>query len=254
MRRTRPGQLELPLRLRQREAMGRAHLALEGKLLSYTIKRSPRRRAISILIDEEGLRVSAPWDATHNAIERLLRTHAQWVLRKLDEWKVRRAPPRRWADGEPLMLLGWPLALKLVPGSESVRVRGSEVLVGVPGAPHSSVPRLVQQWLQTEALHCFSERVEHYRRALGVEIVPQVHLSSARTRWGTCHTSGRIHLNWRLIQMPLRLVDYVVAHEVAHLIEMNHSQRFWRAVSRMLPDYAARRKELRHDGHRYLLV
>lgn len=254
MRRAKPDQLELPLRFRQRQAVGRAHLALEGKLVSYTIKRSFRRRAISILVDEEGLRVGAPWDATHIAIERLLRTHAQWVLRKLDEWQVRRAPPRRWTDGEPLMLLGRRLTLKLVPGGDGVRIRGSELFVGMPAAAHSSVPRLVLQWLHAEALQCYRERVEHYRRALGVEIVPQVRLSTARTRWGTCHTSGRIHLNWRLIQMPLRLVDYVVAHEVAHLVEMNHSQRFWRAVGRMLPDYVSRRKELRHDGHRYLLV
>jgi predicted metal-dependent hydrolase len=66
--------------------------------------------------------------------------------------------------------------------------------------------------------------------------------------------SGRIHLNWRLIQVPVRLLDYVVAHEVAHLLEMNHSQRFWRTVGRLVPDYAARRKELRREGHRYLLI
>jgi predicted metal-dependent hydrolase len=254
MRRARPGQLELPLRFRQRQAVGRAHLALEGKLVSYTIKRSLRRRAISILVDEEGLRVGAPWDATHSAIERLLRTHAHWVLRKLDEWQVKRAPPRRWTDGEPLMLLGQPLKLKLVPGAAGVELIGPELRVGIPVGPYVAVSRLVQQWLHAQALDCYRQRVEHYRRALGIAVEPQVHLSTARTRWGTCHASGRIHLNWRLVQMPLRLVDYVVAHEVAHLVEMNHSQRFWRAVARMVPDYAARRKELRHDGHRYLLV
>lgn len=244
MRRAKPDQLELPLRFRHRQAVGRAHLALEGKLVSYTIKRSPRRRAISILVDEEGLRVGAPWNATHNAIEQLLRTHAQWVLRKLDEWRVRRAPPRRWADGEPLMLLGGPLTLKLVPGGDSVRVHGSELLVGTATAPQPSVSRLVQQWLHSEALHCYRERVEHYRRALGVEIVPQVHLSAARTRWGTCHTSGRIHLNWRLIQMPLRLIDYVVAHEVAHLVELNHSDRFWALVEWLYPHWREARERI----------
>lgn len=254
MRNARPGQLELPLRFRQRQAVGRAHLALAGKLVAYTIKRSARRRAISILVDEEGLRVGVPWDASQNAIERLLQTHAEWVLRKLDEWQARRAAPRRWADGEGLMLLGLPLTLKLVPGPRSVQLRGAELLVGVPAAAHPPVSRQVHEWLQGEALRCLRERVEHYRRLLGIELAPQVKLSNARTRWGTCHASGRIHLNWRLIQMPPRFVDYVVAHEVAHLVEMNHSQRFWRALARMVPDYALRRKELRHEAHRYLLV
>ena len=131
MRRARPGQLDLPLAFRQQQAVGRAYLALEGTLVTYTIKRSARRRAISILVDEEGVRVGAPWDATHNAIERLLRKHSAWVLRKLEEWQVRRAPPRRWADGEPLMLLGTPVhAEARCRTPRAVHVRGSELVRG----------------------------------------------------------------------------------------------------------------------------
>jgi predicted metal-dependent hydrolase len=254
MRRAKTGQLDLPLAYRQQQAIGRAHLALDGTLVTYTIKRSPRRRAISILVDEEGVRVGAPWDATHNAIERLLRTHSAWVLRKLQEWHVRRAPPRRWADGETLMLLGTPFTLKLLSGPATVHVEGTHLVVGVGKAGERPVARQVHEWLHQQALACFEERVAHYRQLLGLERAPRVLLSSARTRWGSCHASGRIHLNWRLVQMPARLLDYVVAHEVAHLIEMNHSPRFWRIVGQLVPDYAAHRKELRHEGHRYLLV
>ena len=252
MRRAKEGQLDLPLAYRQQQAVGRAYLALEGTLVSYTIKRSLRRRAISILVDEEGLRVGAPWSATHNAIERLLRKHSAWVLQKLREWQVRRAPVRRWADGESLMLLGQAFTLRLLPGADRVEIRGAELLVGT--AEPVSVARRVHEWMHAQALACFEERVEHYRRALGIEKAPQVLLSSARTRWGSCHASGRIHLNWRLVQMPAHLLDYVVAHEVAHLLEMNHSARFWRIVGKLVPDYAACRRQLRHDGHRYLLV
>jgi predicted metal-dependent hydrolase len=245
-------QLDLPLAFRQQQAVGRAYLALEGTLVPYTIKRSLRRRAISILVDEEGVRVGAPWSATHNAIERLLRQHSTWILKKLQEWQVRRAPPRRWTDGETLMLLGMPFTLTLEPGRRAVELRGEALCVASDSA--TPVARQVHEWMHAQALCCFKERVEHYRRQLEIAQAPQVLLSSARTRWGSCHTSGRIHLNWRLIQMPARLLDYVVAHEVAHLIEMNHSQHFWRLVGKLVPDYAACRKELRHEGHRYLLV
>ena len=252
MRRAKEGQLDLPLAYRQQQAVGRAYLALEGTLVSYTIKRSLRRRAISILVDEEGVRVGAPWSAPQNAIERLLRKHSAWVLRKLEEWQVRRPPPRRWTDGETLMLIGNPFTLRIVQERVPVRISGTELVVGV--ADGASVARQVHEWMHDQALACFTERVEHYRKRLGIETVPQVLLSSARTRWGSCHASGRIHLNWRLVQMPARLLDYVVAHEVAHLLEMNHSQRFWLIVGKLVPDYAACRRELRHDGHRYLLV
>lgn len=245
-------QLALPLAYRQQQAVGRAYLALEGTLVSYTIKRSLKRRAISILVDEEGVRVGAPWSATHSAIERLLRKHSAWVLRKLEEWQVRRAPARRWAEGEPVMLLGLPFTLRPDPTCAAVRLEG-EALV-VPQADPPAIARAVHDWMHAQALACFRERVEHYRTQLGVTDAPQVLLSSARTRWGSCHASGRIHLNWRLVQMPARLLDYVVAHEVSHLLEMNHSPRFWRVVGKLVPDYAACRRELRRDAHRYLLV
>ena len=255
MSRTKPAQLDLPLRFRQQQAVGRAHLALEGRLVSYTIKRSVRRRAISILVDEEGLRVGAPWHATQSAIDRLLRAHAAWVLRKLDEWHVHRAPPGALVDGARVMLLGQPFTLKISRDEPRIGIRGAELLVGFGcGSGDPAVARRIHDWLRDQALRCFEERVAHYRRLLNVATQPRVLLSSARTRWGSCHVSGRIHLNWRLVQMPHRLIDYVVAHEVAHLLEMNHSNRFWHAVARVMPDYAARRRELRCEGHRYLVI
>jgi predicted metal-dependent hydrolase len=253
MKHARTSQLELPLRYRQMQTVGRAHLALDGRLVSYTIKRSVRRSAISIVVDEEGLRVGAPWEATQSAIEKLLHKHSNWVLRKIDEWQVKRAPARRWTDGEQVMVFGSALELRLSSRATYTHVNGHELVVPAHGGA-SPASREVTDWLHEQAQTCFRERVEHYRRVLGVPISPQVNLSSARSRWGSCHSSGRIHLNWRLVQMPLRLIDYVVAHEVAHLIEMNHSQRFWRTVGRVVADYDVRRKEIRREGHRYLLV
>ena len=255
MNRPKPAQLDLPLRFRQQQSVGRAHLALEGRLVSYTIKRSVRRRAISILVDEEGLRVGAPWHAAQSAIERLLRAHAVWVLRKLDEWHVHRAPAGALADGARVMLLGQPFTLKISPEASRIGIRGGQLLVGAGGVGTAAVlVRHVHEWLREQALRCFQERVAHYRVLLEISTEPRVYLSSARTRWGSCHVSGRIHLNWRLVQMPPRLIDYVVAHEVAHLVEMNHSKRFWHTVARVMPEYAVHRKELRREGHRYLLM
>jgi predicted metal-dependent hydrolase len=254
MTRLPPDQLELPLNFRQQQSTGRAHLALEGKLVSYTIKRSLRRRAISILIDEQGLRIGAPWDATQGSIERLLRKHTSWVLRKLDQWTVQRTHTPRWRDGESVMLLGQPFSLKLIPDAARIGIQGSTLVVASSGDSEQAVASAVHQWLHEQALLCFEERVAHYCRLISVKIAPKVFLSNARSRWGSCHTSGRIRLNWRLIQMPAHLVDYVVAHEVAHLVEMNHSDRFWRVVGEVMPDYAARRKQLRREGHRYLVV
>jgi predicted metal-dependent hydrolase len=141
------------------------------------------------------------------------------------------------------------LRLTLLPGTQAVEAGDDRLLAGNSPA----LAQTVTDWLRQQALHCFGLRIAHYHPQIGVA-GPQVRLSDARTRWGSCHSSGRIRLNWRLVQMPLHLIDYVVAHELAHLREMNHSPRFWRTVGLMVPDYAARRREIRTDGHRYLLV
>ena len=86
-----------------------------------------------------------------------------------------------------------------------------------------------------------------------MRVPPPLSLSSARTRWGCCSASG-IRLNWRLIHLPLDLVDYVVAHELAHLREMNHSARFWAEVARLCPDWRERRAALKKHGGEIPLI
>lgn len=247
-------QLELPLEFRVSEFVSHAHIAFDGRLIGYTIKRSRRRGSITLTIDERGLRVGVPWHATHGAIESELRKHETWIVRKLTQWEERRAPPRRWQDGEALMLLGAPLRLTLASGLQATVSDGERLLVGIGALSRpDDIARTVIAWLREQALACFRARIAHYVPQLLVR-PPEIHLSAARTRWGSCHPAGRVHLNWRLIQMPLRLVDYVVVHELSHLREMNHSPRFWRTVAGIIPDYAARRMEIRTEGHRYLLA
>jgi predicted metal-dependent hydrolase len=109
------------------------------------------------------------------------------------------------------------------------------------------IEKAVMEWYRHHAMTCFSERIVLYAHKLGVAL-PQLRLSRARTLWGSCNSRGIVHLNWRLIQKPLDLVDYVVAHELSHLIEMNHSKAFWQTVGSVYPGYAAARKKLRGVG------
>jgi predicted metal-dependent hydrolase len=151
------------------------------------------------------------------------------------------------------MALGEPLTLVLDPARTVTERDGSclRVAANAQTAP-GTLPAKVVAWLRGTAQGWFEQRAAHYAPTLGVEL-PAIYLSSAKTRWGACHPDGRIRLNWRLIQMPPDLVDYVVVHELAHLREPNHSRRFWRWVAGVLPDYEQRRRALRRDGHRYML-
>lgn len=250
MRRRKSAQLELPLAHPAGEITAHARIGLGGRPVSYVLKRSARRRLIALTIDERGLRVGAPLRAAQREIDRMLAKHAAWILRKLAEWQQRVASRPRWIDGEELRLLGQPLRLTLVAGAGAPARDGDSLVVGA--ATHD-MGTAVTGWLKREALACFNGRIAHFHPALGIP-APTVRLSSARTRWGSCHAAGRVMLNWRMVQFPLRLIDYVIVHELAHLREMNHSPRFWRVVASVVPEYAAIRKELQTESHRHLRV
>ena len=228
------------------------HFEIAGQTIEYSLRRSARGRSISLTIDEHGLRVGAPVRASRRRIEEALNAHADWIARKLAVWRQRRPAPFVWSAGAQLMVLGEPL--KLAPDSNhpSIVQLDGNLLLPVQANDALTMAKVATEWLRAHAKEEFNRRVAHFAPRLGVNL-PVVRLSNARTRWGTCHPHGRIHLNWRLIHMPPALLDYVVVHELAHLHEPNHSPRFWRHVERILPDHLQRRRALRTDAYRYLL-
>ncbi len=228
-------------------------IELGSQRVDYTLRRSPRRRSIALLIDERGLRVAAPETAPQQAIERLLREHAAWVLRKVGDWQQKRPQPRQWQAGGQIMYVGRELTLATAYGIESPRITGDQLLVGPPALAAAAIESRVRHWLRRQALELYTRRCAEFSARLQLP-APAVRLSSARTRWGSCHASGRIRMNWRLIQGPLAWIDYVAAHEVAHLHQMNHSPAFWRTVALLVPDYAEARAALRRESQRFLLL
>ena len=105
------------------------------------------------------------------------------------------------------------------------------------------VATFVGHWLKEEALRLLAPRVAAFAREV-TGVMPPIKLSNAKSEWGSCNQRGEIRLNWRLVQLPDALADYVVAHEVAHLVELNHSARFWAVVERLMPGHGLRRRAL----------
>jgi predicted metal-dependent hydrolase len=227
-------------------------IELDGRRIAYTLQRNRRRRTISLLIDERGLRVAAPLKAPQRAIDDLLRAHAAWVIRKVHDWQQKRPPPLSWVAGAQIMLYGAPVTLEADPGIRLPHLHQDRLLFDPRLAP-AVIESGVRHWLKQQALACFTRCCRDYSSQLALP-APAVRLSNARTRWGSCHAGGRIRMNWRLVQAPMAWIDYVAAHEVAHLREMNHSPAFWHAVAALVPDYAERRAALRREAHRYLLL
>jgi predicted metal-dependent hydrolase len=195
----------------------------------------------------EGLTVRAPRWVSLRDIEGALGERAAWVLRALAEWRARRRDvmPREWKTGAPILYRGRELALELFPAREPAIVPDLfHLTVRHPDAHEPDRVRdSVHAWLRSEALALVAARVPAYAQRV-TPTAPQVRLSNARSEWGSCNAKGVIRLNWRLVQLPPALAEYVVAHEVAHIVELNHSSRFWAVVETLLPGHAALRRQL----------
>ena len=221
-------------------------IALCDQSIDYRLNRA-RRRSIGMVIDHTGLSVRAPSWVSIREIELALRERAEWVIKTLAEWRGRdkEALPAQWCEGAALLYRGRPLTLALFPARKktiAADLLHLTVLHPNPGN-EGEIAAFVGRWLKEQALALLAPRVLHFARQV-TGVSPAVKLSSARTQWGSCNHKGEIRLHWRLVQLPPAVADYVIAHEVAHLVELNHSPRFWALVESLLPGHAEARREL----------
>lgn len=220
-------------------------IQIEGCEVRYMLRRSPRR-TLALQIDERGVKVAVPGKARVEDVERFINDHAHWLLGKLAV-RAQRAerPPLELVDGAMIPLLGDYCRLRLDSAGRRAQWRVGadgvdELCMGAAADPATAVVHALRQ----RALAWFVVRVAEYCERAGVP-VPAVRLSSARTRWGSCSMLSGIRLHWRLVHMSPVVVDYVVAHEVAHLLHMNHSPRFWAMVESLYPGCKEARLALR---------
>lgn len=219
---------------------------LEGRHITYTLKRSSKRRSIGLRIDGRGLTVSMPLRATEHWLNEVLQERANWVVEKLDDWEVHAPEILSWTDGEIIPYLGEVLTLRVGQFSKNIQHVGEELRVK-DGGGEASIERRVSVWYRQQALPLFVARVAHYAPLLDVQ-PDSVKLTNAGTQWGSCTSTGVVRLNVQLIKLPEYLIDYVIVHELAHLREMNHSAAFWRVVESACPDYLRLRSELKAVG------
>jgi predicted metal-dependent hydrolase len=237
-------------------------VVLGSARVAYEFKRG-KRKTIGFLVGAEGLSVRAPrWVALRD-VDAAIHEKSDWILRKLTETQQRHARVEatriEWKDGAGFPFLGEPVVMRLDPKhgfasvggtlDDAVEEGGPRVLrlAVAQNAQPSQIRDAAQAWLMRQARKLFIERLDHFAPLLGVQW-QKLSLSNASTRWGSASADGSIRLNWRLIHFRLPVIDYVVAHELAHLRVMDHSHRFWETVVRVVPDYDLLRRQLKDEA------
>ncbi|MFN7673507.1 MAG: M48 family metallopeptidase [Betaproteobacteria bacterium] len=227
-------------------------IALDGRRLDYKVVRRRGRRGVGLKVDGNGLTVAAslttPLSASEGAIVQL----ACWIRKTLGEWSQRRVMPQRWETGSTIGFLGEPLILMVDVGHSRVSVERAvaHLFIKVKKGEAAEIEKAVVTWMKKEALPHFAQRAFFFAR-LHQLTPPQVFLSSANGRWGSCNSRREVRFSWRLIKARPALIDYVVCHELAHLRHMNHSAAFWTEVRRMCPEFETLKKELDRYDHQF---
>lgn len=232
--------------LRQRQTPPKVTtIEIDGVAVTVAVKISARARSFRLSLPAAGPLLTLPQSARWAEAEAFLHRHRHWLAARLP----RSAAARRLEAGVELPLRGLPhlvVATGALRGRVLVETSPLGPNITVPGAPEHQ-PRRLYDWLKQEALADLTRQSALHAERLGVRVT-QVRLRSQSSRWGSCSSSGNINYNWRLILAPPHVLDYVAAHEVAHLLEMNHSAAFWAVVKRTLPDMERGRAWLKAHG------
>lgn len=218
----------------------------DGNPIPYQLERR-NRRTVGLKINQIGLVVHAPKRISLSTLEEMLMTKIDWIVKKLHAQQANQMEDMQWQDGAELLLLGNAITLtvRLNKVSRAVNYQPGLLEVALPNTENqAAIAKKVLQWYKKEALNDFGRRLALLSAKLGVT-PPTLFLSSARSRWGSCNSKQEIRLNWRLLQAPPHIINYVVAHELAHLKEMNHSAKFWAIVEHIYPSYKTAEKELK---------
>lgn len=209
---------------------------LLGNDVEFGVRQSSEATKPRIDVDIHGVTVIIPNSVDVQPAE-VLRDNAAWVVEKQRNFERYREniPDRTFEAGEMFPLLGTERELVIEPARShsvtdtSIRLRKSTV-------EQSTVERVLENVYRRKARDHFTERADFYTEEMGVEY-GKITVRNQRTRWGSCSTTGTISLNWRLVMAPPEVVDYVVVHELAHLREANHDDRFWSIVAENDPEY-----------------
>ncbi len=208
------------------------------------------RRSIGIEIGRDAsLIVRAPKKTPLQAIEKLVTAKQKWITEKqlIMRQRLQSIPNRTFTSGETFPLLGKEYPL-FITESAMPHLSFSGYKFILKKRYQGQARRLFFVWYRKKAAEIIPPRVAHYAELHSISY-KKINISWAANRWGSASTQGALNFSWRLVMAPISVIDYVVAHELAHLVEQNHSQRFWDRVAEMYPGHQRARQWLVENGH-----
>ncbi len=226
------------------------HLALNGETIPIILRKNAQAKRIILRVDgvTGDVKITLPKRSSEKAAEKFLFKHLDWVAEERSKISLNTI-----THNSLLKVNDVPLTVKYTGVSpRKILVDNGDLLVG---GPLDLAPKRLEKWLKEQAKIALDKECKKYADTLNVQY-DRISIGDMKSRWGSCSSSGTLRFNWRLLLAPETVLSYVAAHEVAHLIEMNHSDRFWSHVHACMPSYREHRVWLKKHGNelfRYVL-
>lgn len=222
---------------------------------SIKIIKSSKRKTIALqILPDTSIQVTIPTFFPIKGIEQFLQDNHSWIQQKQEEVKkrYRLASPKKFHTGEKFLYLGkeYPLTVSKTVSQALVFTDQGFLLNEFN---HKNAETYFLNWYKKQALQLFTQRTSNYAEQLKISF-QSITLSSANSKWGSCSHDNKLMFNWRLIMAPVDVIDSVIFHELAHILEKNHTKRFWRKVTMWYPSYEKQKEWLDRNGHTLVLA
>ena len=216
------------------------------------VKRTNRRKTATVKIEQGVVQVVVPKTLSQQEIDDLIANKSNWIRQKLIlQQSVPVSTPKQFVSGESFTYLGRNYRLKVLTGDlQPVKLKQGYLQVTVPVEQKSDqalIRKLLQDWYLDRASEKLEQKTVKYAQQIGVQ-PSKIRVREYKSRWGSCSVRGEVSYNWRIIISPNPVVDYVVVHELSHLIHHNHSKQYWNQVRSIVPDYQSKRDWLKTNA------
>jgi len=221
--------------------------------MNILITRTKRKKTISISVKDGNVEVKAPFNLNQNEIDAFILKKEKWIKNKiLLQKSIKKPPEKKFINGEVFKFLGKNLKLKInISDAKKTYIKNDYICLDLKNNTKNKKEKIkkeLQLFYRSSSERILKEKTLTESKKMNLK-VKEIKVRSYKNRWGSCSSNGNISYNWKLIMAPEKIIDYVIIHELCHLIHFNHSRDYWGEVSKKLPNYRESKEWLKSNQY-----
>lgn len=229
----------------------------QTKKIEYRMVKSNRKSISITILPTKEVVVKAPKILSDYEIMNMVKKKGKWIFDKLSTMEeVTTSSDQRFKEGSGIFYRGEEYHLRIIVDHKvkktEITIHQNEIIITMNQNNPQLIPSILENWYKERVKELINNKIEFYNSIINRKIA-NIRIKNHKKRWGSCSNLGNLNFNWRIIMMPDEMSDYIIVHELCHLIHLNHSKEYWKSVENILPDYKEREKWIKQNGLKYLI-